>query len=93
MDTRQKLRDLAISDSGFVFDPYTGATFSANGSGRVILEGLREGLDRAAICARLVENFDVAGEDLPRDIADFLQVLRREGVVELDFDPDSGAGR
>lgn len=91
MDTRQKLRDLAISDSGFVFDPYTGATFSANGSGRLILEGLRDGLDRGAISTQLMAAFDVTGEDLARDIDDFVQVLRREGVVPMDFDPDAEA--
>ena len=49
MDTLQKLRDLAISDSGFVFDPYSGATFTANSSGRAILEALRDGHGRMAI--------------------------------------------
>lgn len=85
MDVRAKLKDLAISDSGFVFDPYTGATFSANATGRVILEGLRDGHGREGLLERLAQSFDTAGQDLPRDLDDFLQTLRREGVVPMDF--------
>ena len=33
----------------------------------------------------LSERFDADGMDLQRDVDDFLQVLRREGVVPLDF--------
>jgi hypothetical protein len=89
MDVRAKLKDLAISDSGFVFDPYTGATFSANATGRVILEGLRDGDGRQALLGRLAQSFDAGGQDLPRDLDDFVQTLRREGIVPMDFAVDS----
>jgi len=42
MSSVQKLKDLAVSDSGFVFDPYTGSTFSVNAAGRLILKGRKE---------------------------------------------------
>ena len=41
MDVREKLSDLAISDKGFVFDPYTGSTFSLNATGRGIVRWCR----------------------------------------------------
>ena len=85
MDTHEKLKDLAISDSGFVFDPYTGATFNANATGRAILEGLRADQGRAALLERLELRFDAAQQDLSRDLDDFLQTLRREGIVPPTF--------
>ncbi|MCK5796266.1 MAG: HPr-rel-A system PqqD family peptide chaperone [Deltaproteobacteria bacterium] len=93
MDGIKKLKDLAVSDSGFVFDPYTGSTFSVNATGRLILEGLRAGKSRSGLVEDLEEHFDVAGEDLSRDLDDFFQTLRREGVVELDFHLDHDASQ
>ncbi len=93
MDGTKKLKDLAVSDSGFVFDPYTGSTFSVNATGRVILEGLRAGKNRSGLVEDLEEHFDVAGEDLSRDLDDFFQTLRREGVVDVDFHLDHDASQ
>ncbi len=86
MDVRDKLSDLAISDKGFVFDPYTGSTFSLNPSGRVMLEGIKRGASRAEIRDDLAEAFTVgADEDLDRDLGEFLQLLRREGLLPAEF--------
>lgn len=78
------LKDLALSDTGFVFDPYTGATFTTNAAGLAILHALREGLGRPAIVARLRERFDVHG-DVETDLAEFFQLLRQHGVVPQNF--------
>ncbi len=86
MDVREKLSDLAISDKGFVFDPYTGSTFSLNDSGRVMLEGIKRGAGRAEIFDDLAAAFTVGGdEDMDRDLGEFLQRLRREGLVPPEF--------
>lgn len=77
-----RIRDLAISGTGFVFDPHTGATFSANETGLAILRALAEGLDRSAIAARLREQFEVEGPELERDLSDFLLQLRRDELLE-----------
>ena len=85
MDAMQKLKDLALSDTGFLFDPYTGATFSINESGIQILKGLKEGQDRAAILAALEGFFEVRGDDLPRDLDEFVHLLRNNGLLPADF--------
>lgn len=77
-----RIRDLAISGTGFVFDPHTGATFSANETGLAILRALAEGLDRSAIADRLREQFEVDGPELERDLSDFLLQLRRDELLE-----------
>lgn len=78
---RQRLDDLAVSETGFVFDPYSGATFSLNASALCLLRGLKEGLQRDGLVARLEESFDVAGADLHRDVDEFLEQLRYMGVL------------
>jgi hypothetical protein len=85
MDGIERLKDLAISESGFVFDPATGHTFSVNATGRVLLQGLREAYGRDALVKLLHEQFEVAEEDLRRDIDDFVGVLRRQEILATDF--------
>ena len=85
MEATEKLRDLAVSDSGFVFDPYTGATFSVNASGQQLLEGLKAGFGREALIAKLRDSFDVRGEDLERDVDEFVSQLKTNGVLPADF--------
>ena len=83
----QRLKDLAVSETGFVFDPYSGATFSLNASALCLLRGLKEGLEREALIERLEELFDVTDADLSRDIDEFLELLRYNGVL-----PHEGSG-
>ena len=77
-----RIRDLAISGTGFVFDPHTGATFTANDTGLEILRALAEGLDRAAIARRLRERFEADGPEVERDLSEFLLQLRRDELIE-----------
>jgi len=87
MSDLQHLRELALSDTGFVFDPYSGATFTVNEPGLCVLQAIKDGADRDAIIARLRERFEVGGEDLARDIEEFVHVLRQNGLVPKDFEP------
>ncbi len=80
-----RLADLAISPSGFVFDPHGGTTFTVNGSGRVVLEGLRDGLDLSGIVARLSLLFDTHDADLARDVLEYVRLLRENGVLPPEF--------
>lgn len=81
-----KLRDLAVSESGFIFDPFSGTTFSTNASGLVILEQLKQGATRTAIVAALEEAFDPRGPvDHHRDVDEFVGLLRRFELLPADF--------
>jgi PqqD family protein of HPr-rel-A system len=76
-----RLRELALSDSGFVFDPMTGHTFTVNPSGLFILRKLKDGVAEADVAAKLGEEFELdAGEDPVRDIQDFILQLRECGL-------------
>ena len=77
----QRLTDLAISESGFVFDPLTGDVFTVNPTGRAILLQLKEGLDPAMITSRIPEVFEVGGADVARDVAEFISILGEFGLA------------
>jgi hypothetical protein len=72
----QRVRSLAISPDGFVFDPTTGESFTVNATGRAILEGLRDGRPPGELPGLIAERFAVAAEEASRDVDDFLDNLR-----------------
>jgi hypothetical protein len=81
----QRLKDLAVSESGFLFDPYTGLTFSLNPTGRFILERLRDGLSEPSIRQALEAGFQTSpGDDPLRDVREFMQQLRESGLLPAD---------
>lgn len=81
LDT-SRLKQLAISDSGFAFDPLTGHSFSINATGLVILGALKEGKSPGEAAAEVRAAFDSdAGDDIERDIEDFFARLREYQLV------------
>ena len=84
------LDQLAISPRGFVFDPRTGATFTVNATGRVLLEGLRDGLGLEGLIGRLRGTFEVDESDLRRDVLEYVRLLKDEGLLAGSFELGSG---
>ena len=77
-----RLRDLAVSDSGFVFDPTTGRIYTVNAVGLAVLNALKAGQPADALAPAVAEAFDVQeGEDVAADVEEFLGHLRQEGLV------------
>ncbi len=72
----ENLMRLALSDSGFVFDPVSGNSFSVNGSGMAILRRLQQGTDLTRIVASLCEEFEVDALAAERDVIEFANLLR-----------------
>ncbi|MFO0757961.1 MAG: PqqD family protein [Byssovorax sp.] len=85
MSDINRLSDLALSDTGFVFDPYSGSTFTVNPTGLAVLKGLKEGLSKRAIGERIAAAFAVPAVDLGRDIDEFVITLSQHGIVPEGF--------
>jgi hypothetical protein len=85
-DETHQLDQLAISASGFVFDPISGATFTVNATGRALLEGLRDGLGLAGLVSRLGDQFEAGDADLSRDVLEFARSLRDAGLLPPTFE-------
>lgn len=90
MSQPSALKDLAVSDSGFIFNPNTGATFTVNPTGLAIVNLLREGQSIDAVVAKVAERFALTPPNVRDDVRDFLRALQQQGLVPVDHDCDEG---
>jgi hypothetical protein len=76
-----RLKELAISENGFVFDPHSGGTFTLNQTGQLIVKALRDGLEPDEIVEHLRANFDEVTRNVVEDVQDFLRTLSDFGLL------------
>lgn len=74
-------KNIATSESGFLFNPATGDSYSANPLAAEIIEYLRQGLVPADIKSRLLEKYEVDAGRLDRDWDDFMNQLRAANLL------------
>lgn len=78
-----KIRNnIAVSDSGFLFDPATGDSFSLNPIGLEILRMLKAGKDQEAIIRYLLENYQTDEVTVEKDYYDFIRMLQQFHLTE-----------
>jgi len=65
---------LAISDTGFVFDPRTGHSYTVNSTGLTLLRGLKQGLTLPQIRDSLEATHDCS-YDMSTDLGTFIKTL------------------
>jgi len=70
------LQRLAISESGFVFDPVSGHNFTVNETGLSILRRLQKSTDLAPLLKSLGDEYEITPRDLERDVLEFAGMLR-----------------
>jgi hypothetical protein len=70
------LQRLAISESGFVFDPVSGHSFTLNETGLTILRALQRDRHLDRLREGLTAEYDVDERALDRDLLEFLGSLR-----------------
>jgi hypothetical protein len=67
---------LAVSESGFVFDPVSGQSFSVNETGLVVLHLAQQEQDLDKLVEQLAEQFDASILEINRDVQDFINRLQ-----------------
>lgn len=67
---------LALSESGFVFDPVTGRSYTVNATGLAVLRLLQKPTDLARLTAALEERFESNAGQVERDVLEFAAALR-----------------
>lgn len=77
LPSSQALHRLAISESGFVFDPMSGHHFTVNETGLEILRLLQKEQDLDALLAKLSREYSASPRELERDVLEFAGLLRR----------------
>lgn len=75
-------KNIATSESGFIFNPLTGDSYAANPVATEILDLLKQGKTTAEIKAWLLENYTVEPARLERDWDDFMLQLRDANLLE-----------
>ncbi len=75
-------KNIAISDSGFIFNPETGESYTANILAVKMLDLIKDGKERDEIFNNIMEDYSVELETLERDYNDFLSMLQRFQLVQ-----------
>lgn len=76
------LKEIAISESGFVFDPRSGQTFNMNRTALAALRALKDGVSLPEAAKRLGEDYACDNADDPLgDLQDFVGQLAAFGLV------------
>lgn len=82
-----KLKEnIALSESGFLFDPNSGDSFSVNATGKQILKLISENRTQEEIEAILQEEYEMDHALFNRYMDDFAHALRRFNLIEFDED-------
>lgn len=75
-------KNIAISESGFVFDPNTGDSFSMNPLGMDILLMIKEGKGKDAIFEYVLNTFEIDLDTFENNYYDFIGMLKQFHLLE-----------
>ena len=81
MEHIQLKQSIAISESGFIFHPGSGESFSVNETGLEILELLKKGLSSEDILNSLTDNYEVERTELEKYFFDFISMLKQYHLI------------
>ncbi len=76
------IKNIALSDTGFVFNPITGDSFSVNPIGLSILKELKDGKTEDDIKQRLLNDYQTDKETVEKDLYDFFKMIEQFNLTE-----------
>jgi hypothetical protein len=77
-------KNIAISDSGFIFNPNTGESFSMNPIGVEIMNLLKEEKSKEEISKIVLEKYQTDEASFEKDFYDFVNILNHYHLGEQD---------
>ena len=77
-------KNIALSDTGFIFNPSTGESYSVNPIGVEILKMLREGKEKDDIKEVILAKYQTDDATFERDFYDFVNILNHYLLTEID---------
>ncbi len=75
-------KNIALSETGFVFDPSTGNSFTVNPIGLEIISYLKEGRSPEEIRQEITERYETDGPGFEKDFADFVNMLQKLKLMD-----------
>jgi len=79
-------KDIAVSETGFLFDPNTGESFNLNKTGQFIFKQLAESKSQDEIIKIVMDKYDIETHTLNRYLDEFLMMLRQFNLIEKEED-------
>lgn len=81
-------KNIAISESGFVFNATNGDSFSANEIGAEVLRKLQEGKSLDEVTGAILEKYDIDSDTCEKDVYDFAKTLQQFKLAEGQNDDE-----
>lgn len=78
-----RFKNLAVSETGFVFDPQTGNSFVVNQLGIEILNCFKKDMNEKEIIQYILDNYEINYDQVKRDFDNFLLKLNQYGLYNL----------
>ncbi len=75
-------RSVAISESGFIFSPLSGDSYSTNQIGQEILTKIKNNISHKEIEEFIINNYNIDREKFRKDFEEFLSSLNYYGLIE-----------
>ncbi len=75
-------KNIAISESGFVFNPEIGTSFTTNSLGVAILKQLKTKTSTEEITSSIIKSYDVDSITCEKDLEDFIRILEQFNLIE-----------
>ena len=74
-------KDIALSDSGFLFNPSSGDSYSLNPIGVEILKLMQDEKSDDEIVNKLLQDFDMDKDTIEKDLYDFKAMLTSHKLI------------
>ena len=79
-------KNIAVSETGFLFDPNSGESYSLNPTGKLIVNMISDGKNEDEIKEVILKKYDVTSDALQRYFDDFVLMLRQMNLLEKEED-------
>lgn len=77
-------KNIAISESGYIFNPTTGESFSVNPIGIEIFNLLKDGDSYEEISKTILAKYNTDEDTVEKDYNDFIGLLKQHLLIEND---------
>ena len=74
--------NLAVSDTGFIFDPVSGESYSMNPIGAEIFSMMKNNDTTDSIKRSVLDSYDIDESNFEKDYFDFVSMLNRYNLTE-----------
>lgn len=77
-------KNIAVSESGFIFNASRGDSFSTNPIAKEILNLIKGGTPQEEIKEYILNTYEVDSDTVEKDLYDFITILEQNNLIEQD---------